>query len=94
MDDQKHLNHKQTLPAFNRCKGQVEAIGRMIEEKRYCVDIITQIRAASSALRAIEQTILEKHIRSCLVETWTSKDRDAQEDKLQELLALTRKYKS
>ena len=61
-----HPSHKEHLGKLNRTSGQVEAVKRMIDEGKYCVGIITQIRAARSALKAIELAVLETQMKSCL----------------------------
>jgi DNA-binding FrmR family transcriptional regulator len=58
-----------TDPLQNRMKriqGQVEGLGRMIEQKRYCVDILTQIAAVRSALDALGVSVLSNHIEHCV----------------------------
>lgn len=52
---------------INRIAGQVAGIGRMVEEERYCVDILNQIAAARSALDALGIELLTSHIESCVV---------------------------
>lgn len=59
--------HKDTLTKrMNRIEGQVRGIGKMIEEDRYCVDILTQISAAQSALDAVAMQLLEDHTHGCV----------------------------
>ena len=51
---------------LNRVEGQVRGIGRMIDEDRYCVDILTQVSAAQSALDALARKLLEHHLHGCV----------------------------
>ena len=51
---------------LNRIEGQVRGLVRMVEEKRYCVDILTQIRAARAALRRVEEAVLREHVEHCV----------------------------
>ncbi|APC97676.1 MULTISPECIES: metal-sensitive transcriptional regulator [Francisella] len=85
-----HPCHSKHLSKLNRVAGQVEAIKKMINENRYCVDIMTQIKAARSALKAIELAVLETHMRSCLEECHN--DQDVREEKISEIMALLKKY--
>lgn len=88
-DDKKKLNHR-----LRRVAEQVEAVGRMIEEDAYCVDILMQLSAATGALGKVGQIVLENHLKTCVAEamkTGPSADRDK---KLEELLTLFRKYAS
>ena len=87
-----HPCHKAQLPKLNRAKGQVEAIGRMIEDGRYCVDIITQVQAARAALKSIELAMLQTHMSACVADALKQKDPAKKEEKLQEVTAILKKY--
>ena len=65
-----------------------EVLKKMIEEGRYCPEIIMQLRAVGSACQSIETTMLQKHLESCVMEAFYSKDKDAQAEKIQELTNL------
>ena len=83
-----HHDHSADLKRLNRARGQVEAIERMIEERRYCMDIIMQIRASRAALRALEASILERHLRGCVSSAMKAKDPDEADRKVNELIRL------
>ncbi len=51
---------------LNRIRGQVEGVKKMVEEPRYCVDILTQIAAVRAALSAVGRVILEDHLKTCV----------------------------
>ena len=85
----KHPCHKDELTKLNRVAGQVEGVKRMIEEGRYCTDILAQLRAARSAIRTIEAQILETHLQHCVTEAIN--EGDAQE-KIDEIKALFKRY--
>ncbi|MCY3674530.1 MAG: metal-sensitive transcriptional regulator [Paracoccaceae bacterium] len=86
-----HPSHKEHLGKMNRVSGQVEAIKRMIDEEKYCIDIMTQIRAARSALKSIELAILNTHMRSCLDQA-SRHETDGQNRKIEEIVTLLKKY--
>ena len=65
---------KSLISRVNRIKGQVDGIGTMLEENRYCGDILIQISAAESALRSLSYLILEEHLNSCVAEKLKSGD--------------------
>ena len=78
---------------LRRVAGQVDALQRMIDDDEYCVDILMQISAATGALNKVGEVILEEHLKSCVrdaIENGNEKDR---EKKLEELIAIFRKYK-
>lgn len=85
-----HPCHHAELKKLNRVAGQIEGVKKMIDAGRYCIDILTQLRAARAALRRVEADILESHLNSCVVESFLSgKSRDA---KIRELKELYRKF--
>lgn len=61
-----HASHRAQLPRLRRVQGQLAGIVRMVEEERYCIDILTQIRAARAALRKVEQAVLREHAEHCI----------------------------
>ncbi len=63
------------LKRLRRIEGQVRGLQRMVEEDKYCIDILTQISAASNALKRVAVGLLEDHMRHCIAEK-TEKDRD------------------
>jgi DNA-binding FrmR family transcriptional regulator len=83
-----HPDHSDEINRLRKVSGQIAGIEKMIVARRYCPEIIQQIRAAASALRAVELSILKEHMRSCIKETATSGSPSALDRKLQELLEL------
>ncbi len=59
-------HRKRMALRLNRIRGQVEGIRKMVEEPRYCVDILNQIAAARAALSAVGRFVLEDHMRTCV----------------------------
>lgn len=59
---------KDLITRLNRLEGQIRGIRNMVEEHRYCVDILTQVSAVHSALNAFEKTLLQNHIQTCVVD--------------------------
>jgi DNA-binding FrmR family transcriptional regulator len=82
-----HKAAKQTvLTRLKRIEGQVGGLTRMIEEDRYCVDILTQIHAARAALHKVEEEVLRDHVAHCVVDAFTSGDAVEQQQKVEELI--------
>lgn len=71
-----------------RIEGQVRGLSSMVEEGRYCIDIVTQVRAARAALAKVEQAVLADHMESCVETAIRSGDPDEQRRKLAELVDL------
>lgn len=60
--------YKSLIHRLNRVEGQVRGIRSMVEEERYCIDILTQVSAIQSALNAFSKELLSNHIKTCVVE--------------------------
>lgn len=73
---------------LNRIEGQVRGIARMVEDDRYCIDVMTQIAAVRAALQRVEDAILKDHVGHCVQHAITAGDRSEQRKKIEELVAL------
>jgi len=85
----KHSSHKSQLERLRKIYGQVAGLTRMVEEERYCADILTQLRAVQAALRRVEQEVLQTHIAHCVTgaaESGNHRERDAKLGELFEIL--------
>ena len=71
---------------FNRIEGQVRGLSRMVEEDRYCIDIVTQISAVRAALRRAEEEILRDHVGHCVEHAIASGDKKDQRKKIAEII--------
>src|SRR3984893_13844338 len=74
------------LKRLQRIEGQVRGLSRMVEEDRYCIDIVTQISAVRAALRRAEEEILRDHVAHCVEDAIASGDKAAQRRKIAELM--------
>lgn len=71
---------------LHRIEGQVRGIERMVDEDRYCIDIVTQIGAVRAALRRVEEEILREHVAHCVEHAISSGDKADQRRKVAELM--------
>ncbi|MFL6792296.1 MAG: metal-sensitive transcriptional regulator [Bradyrhizobium sp.] len=71
---------------FQRIEGQVRGLSRMVEEDRYCIDIVTQISAVRAALRRAEEEILRDHVAHCVEHAIASGNKTDQRNKITELM--------
>ena len=62
----KHATHKDQLVNLKKIEGQVRGLQAMIEEEKYCVDILNQVKAVKNALVSVEGKILKTHLRACI----------------------------
>lgn len=81
----------QCLKRLARIEGQVRGLKGMLEEDRYCIDVITQIAAVRAALRRVEEAVLEDHVGHCVEHAIRSGDGDEQRRKIAELLGVLRR---
>lgn len=87
----KRDNKPALLNRLNRVEGQVRGIGRMVEDDRYCIDILTQLQAVRAALAKVETELLRDHLDHCIEGAIISGDKDEQRKKSEELIELLRR---
>ncbi len=81
-----HPDHTRHLKRLSRVSGQINGIERMIIDKRYCPDIMTQLKAAGAALKAIEAEIFRTHLRGCVNQAFNASDELDAERKIEEIV--------
>jgi len=74
------------LRRLRRIEGQVRGLARMVEQDRYCIDVVTQISAVRAALRRAEEEILQDHVAHCVEHAIASGDKREQRRKVSELI--------
>lgn len=84
-------DHSEELLRLRRVRGQIEGVERMIEQRRYCVDIVHQIRSIMAALKSTETLMLERHLRGCVRDAIEAQDERKAEEKIEELLEIFNK---
>jgi CsoR family transcriptional regulator, copper-sensing transcriptional repressor len=77
---------------LHRIQGQVRGIERMVEDDRYCIDILTQIAAANTALESLAFEILDDHVKHCVADALASGDAAAAAEKSRELLEAVQRF--
>jgi DNA-binding FrmR family transcriptional regulator len=81
----------QCLKRLSRIEGQVRGLARMLEEDRYCIDVLTQVAAVRAALRRVEEQVLEDHVGHCVEHAIRSGDAEEQRKKVAELIEVLRR---
>jgi len=79
---------------LRRIEGQVRGIARMIEEDKYCIDVLTQISAANSALRSVALNLLDEHLGHCVTHAVAEGGDEAQEKLAEASAAIARLVRS
>ena len=76
------------LKRLGRIEGQVRGLSRMVEEDRYCIDVVTQIAAVRAALRRLEEEVLRDHVAHCVEHAIASGNKADQRRKTEELMSV------
>jgi DNA-binding FrmR family transcriptional regulator len=84
----RHNDKPKLMNRLNRIQGQVRGIARMLEEDRYCIDVLTQLSAVKAALGRVETEILKDHLGHCIEGAIVAGDKAEQRRKAAELIEL------
>ena len=85
------VTHAENKTRLARIEGQVRAVGRMVDEGAYCIDIITQIQAARSALQSVSKNILEKHLKHCVTSSLEEQNKTDIDEKIEEIMTVIKR---
>jgi CsoR family transcriptional regulator, copper-sensing transcriptional repressor len=89
----KHGYDKEALvKRLHRIEGQVRGLERMVEDDRYCIDVLTQISAVTTALESLALRILDDHVQHCVADALASGDQRAAQEKSRELLEAVQRF--
>ena len=83
---------RKAMARLNRIEGQVQGVQRMVQEEKYCVDILLQISAIQGALEQVRKILLGRHIESCVAEAMASGRPGDRQKKIEELLEVFSRY--
>lgn len=90
--DGEHPSHIEEIGKLNRVSGQLDGIKKMITEKRYCMDILIQLKAAKAAIKSVELNILDRHLENCLNIAMKAKNKTEIEEKIKEIRNFLKKH--
>lgn len=85
---------KPIIARLNRIEGQVRGVSAMVDQGRYCIDILTQVQAIKAALRKVEDELLKNHAAHCVEAAISDGDAAAQREKFNELVELLGRYRA
>ncbi|MCF7908073.1 MAG: metal-sensitive transcriptional regulator [Candidatus Omnitrophica bacterium] len=83
--------HQENLIALKRIEGQVKGIQKMIDDKKYCIDIATQVYASIGALRRVAEKILSKHMEHCVVDALSGRSEKDKQQKISEIISIIKR---
>ena len=90
---EKLTTHGEELVRLRRIEGQLRGVQKMIEEKRYCVDILTQLSSIVGAIKSVEENILERHLKGCVRRSFTEGSREDKVRKMDEVIDVLKKFR-
>jgi len=89
---EKNTTHEEEIARLKKIEGQVRGIQRMIESKRYCIDILTQLASVSGAIKRVESNILERHLKGCVQYSFCKGSKEDREKKIEEVIQVLQKF--
>jgi len=89
----KYPSHRDDTMSLKRIEGQIRGVQKMIDDKRYCVDILTQLSAVGSAIARVQDHILNRHLNSCVTKAMQGKSVKDKEEKISEVLQLLKSFR-
>ncbi len=81
-----------TLARLRRIEGQVQGVQRMVEEEKYCVDVMLQISAIQGALEQVSKMLMHRHIESCVMDSMKAGSDQERAKKIEELIEVFSRY--
>ncbi len=86
-----HISHEEELVPLRRIEGQLRGLQKMIGEKQYCIDIITQIHAAINALYRVAEKIFARHLEHCVTDAFRGKSDKEKREKIEEIMEMVKR---
>ena len=87
------LDHGTVIHALKRIEGQLRGVQRMVEDKRYCVDILTQLSAVNSAVASVQDNILARHLDTCVKTAFKGKSPTERDKKVNEVISMLKTFR-
>jgi DNA-binding FrmR family transcriptional regulator len=92
MANERITTHQEEIVRLKRIEGQIRGIQKMIEEKRYCIDILTQLASVVGAVKRVESGILERHLKGCVQTSFCTGSLEDRERKIEEVIGVFKKF--
>ena len=85
--------HFEDIVRLKRIEGQIRGVQKMIEDKRYCIDILTQLSSIVGAIKGVEENILERHLKGCVQQSFTKGNKQDRGQKIDEVVDVLKKFR-
>jgi DNA-binding FrmR family transcriptional regulator len=91
--DKQITTHFEDIVRLKKIEGQIRGVQKMIEEKRYCIDILTQLTSVVGAIKSVEENILERHLKGCVHQSFTKGSKQDKATKIDEIVGVLKKFR-
>jgi len=88
-----HMDHNEQITDLKKIEGQIRGVQKMIETKRYCVDILTQLHSVVGAIFSVEDKILDRHLQGCVSQALKGKSDTEKQKKINEILQILKRFR-
>ena len=88
-----YMDHNEQITDLKKIEGQIRGVQKMIETKRYCVDILTQLHAVVGAIFGVEDKIFDRHLQGCVSQALRGKSDTEKQKKINEILQLLKRFR-
>ncbi len=85
--------HLDEIVPLKRIEGQIRGIQKMIDEKRYCIDILTQLSSVVGAIKRVEENILNRHLEGCVTGSFPKSNREDKKAKIVEVIEVLKNFR-
>ncbi|UCE41544.1 MAG: metal-sensitive transcriptional regulator [Candidatus Aminicenantes bacterium] len=85
--------HFEDIVRLKKIEGQIRGVQKMIEEKRYCIDILTQLSSIVGAIKSVEENILERHLKGCVQQSFNKGSKQDRALKIDEIVGVLKKFR-
>ena len=85
--------HFEDIVRLKKIEGQIRGVQKMIEEKRYCIDILTQLSSVVGAIKSVEENILERHLKGCVHQSFDKGGKQDRSLKIDEIVGVLKKFR-
>ncbi|MFC1808062.1 metal-sensitive transcriptional regulator [Candidatus Omnitrophota bacterium] len=89
----KPMTHDGEIVSLKRIEGQIRGIQKMIDDKRYCVDILTQLHSIVGAILRVEDNILQRHLDGCVAQALKGRSEMEKHNKIDEIMVLLKRFR-
>jgi len=87
------MDHTEQVIFLKKIEGQIRGVQKMIDDKRYCVDILTQLQSIVGAISSVQNKIFRRHLEGCVTQALSGKSAKEKQKKIDEIIDLTERFK-